>query len=115
MPAAARLPAGAGLRGLDRATLATDAVAGATAAAVVVPIAMAHASIAGVPVSAGLATVIVPMIVYAFLGTSRVLSVSTTSTPAILVAATAAQIAPAASPEEALPIASALAAMAGVA
>jgi len=112
---AARLPAGAALRGLGRASLRADAMAGATAAAVVVPIAMAHASIAGVPVSAGLATVIVPMVAYAFLGSSRALSVSTTSTLAILVAASVAQLAPQATPSQSLSIASALAVLAGVA
>jgi MFS superfamily sulfate permease-like transporter len=37
---------------------------------------MAYATVAGLPVSVGLYTAFVPMIVYAFLGTSRVLSVS---------------------------------------
>ena len=62
-----------------------DAVAGLTAAAVVLPKAMAYATVAGLPVSIGLYTAFVPMIVYALLGTSRVLSVSSTTTLAILV------------------------------
>jgi MFS superfamily sulfate permease-like transporter len=57
------------------------------AAAVVLPKAMAYATVAGLPVSVGLYRAFVPMIVYAFLGTSRVLSVSSTTTLAILVAA----------------------------
>ena len=48
---------------------------------------MAYATIAGLPLQVGLYTAFVPMIVYAFLGTSRVLSVSTTTTVAILTAA----------------------------
>lgn len=64
-----------------------DLVAGLTAAAVVLPKAMAYATVAGLPVSVGLYTAFVPMIVYAFLGTSRVLSVSSTTTLAILAAA----------------------------
>src|SRR4249920_711657 len=48
---------------------------------------MAFATIAGLPVQVGLYTALVPMIVYALLGTSRPLSVSTTTTIAILVAA----------------------------
>ena len=48
---------------------------------------MACASIAGLPVQAGLYVALVPMFVYALLGTSRPLSVSTTSTIAILTAA----------------------------
>jgi len=113
MQRAARPPALAGLRGFGRAALGADALAGATAAAVVVPIAMAHATIAGLPVQVGLATVMVPMIAYALLGSSRVLSVSTTSTIAILVAAATAELAPGADPARATSIASALAVLAG--
>jgi sulfate permease, SulP family len=61
-----------------------DVVAGLTAAAVVLPKAMAYATVAGLPVSVGLYTAFGPMIVYALLGTSRVLSVSSTTTLAIL-------------------------------
>ena len=60
-----------------------DVIAGLTAAAVVLPKAMAYATVAGLPVSVGLYTAFVPMIVYALLGTSRVLSVSSTTTLAI--------------------------------
>ncbi|MBX5237572.1 SulP family inorganic anion transporter [Rhizobium sp. NLR22b] len=66
------------------AFLRLDIVAGLTAAAIVLPKAMAYATVAGVPVSVGLYTAFVPMIVYALLGTSRVLSVSSTTTLAIL-------------------------------
>ena len=48
---------------------------------------MAYATIAGLPVQVGLYTAFVPMIVYALLGTSRPLSVSTTTTIAILTGA----------------------------
>ena len=64
--------------------LGLDVVAGLTAAAVVLPKAMAYATVAGLPVSVGLYTAFVPMIVYALIGTSRVLSVSSTTTLAIL-------------------------------
>ena len=64
-----------------------DVVAGLTAAAVVVPKAMAYATIAGLPVQVGLYTACIPLLVYALLGTSRPLSVSTTTTIAILTAA----------------------------
>ena len=73
---AAAAPAGGGLR--------FDVVAGLIAAAVVVPKAMAYATVAGLPVAVGLYTAFVPMIVYALLGSSRVLSVSSTTTLAIL-------------------------------
>lgn len=61
-----------------------DVVAGLTAAAVVLPKAMAYATVAGLPVAVGLYTAFVPMVVYALLGSSRVLSVSSTTTLAIL-------------------------------
>ena len=48
---------------------------------------MAYATIAGLPVQVGLYTAFLPMVIYAVLGTSRVLSVSTTTTLAILAAA----------------------------
>jgi SulP family sulfate permease len=48
---------------------------------------MAYATIAGLPLQVGLYTAFLPMVVYAVLGTSRVLSVSTTTTLAILSAA----------------------------
>lgn len=67
-----------------------DIVAGLTAAAVVIPQAMAYANIADLPVQIGLYTALVPMLIYALLGTSRPLSVSTTSTIAILTASSLA-------------------------
>ena len=77
--------------------LRPDVIAGLTAAAIVIPKAMAYATIAGLPVQVGLYTAFVPMLVYALLGTSRVLSVSTTTTMAIL---TGAALAPAAAAED---------------
>ena len=65
-------------------TLRFDVVAGLVAAAVVLPKAMAYATVAGLPVAVGLYTAFIPMVVYALLGTSRVLSVSSTTTLAIL-------------------------------
>jgi SulP family sulfate permease len=70
---------------------AADLVPGLTTAAVVVPKALAYATIAQLPVQAGLSTAMVPMAVYALLGTSRLLSVSTTTPIAILCAAAIGQ------------------------
>jgi high affinity sulfate transporter 1 len=61
-----------------------DLIAGLVAAAVVLPKAMAYATVAGLPVEVGLYTAFVPMVIYALLGSSRVLSVSSTTTLAIL-------------------------------
>jgi sulfate permease, SulP family len=52
--------------------LRPDLIAGLTAAAVVIPKAMAYATIAGLPVQVGLYTAIVPMVIYAVMGSSRV-------------------------------------------
>lgn len=73
--------------------LRADVVAGFTAAAVVIPKAMAYATIAGLPVQVGLYTAFLPMLIYAALGTSRPLSVSTTTTIAILTGAELSQVA----------------------
>ena len=74
--------------------LRPDIVAGLTTGAVIIPKAMAYAMMAGLPVQVGLYTALVPMLIYAVLGTSRVLSVSTTTTLAILTAAQLGQVVP---------------------
>jgi len=71
-----------------------DIIAGLTAAAVVLPKAMAYATVAGLSVSVGFYTAFVPMVVYALLGTSRILSVSSTTTLAILTSAELALVVP---------------------
>ena len=73
--------------------LRPDVIAGLVTAAVVIPKAMAYATVAGLPVQAGLYTALVPMVIYAVLGSSRVLSVSTTTTIAILSAAALGSVA----------------------
>src|SRR5512136_950298 len=82
-----RIPVLEWVRDYQKEWIRWDVIAGLTAAAVVIPKSMAYASIAGLPVQVGLYTAFLPMIVYAILGTSRVLSVSTTTTIAILGAA----------------------------
>lgn len=74
------VPALGWLRSYDRSWLGPDIVAGATAAAVVIPQAMGYATVAGLPPEIGLYTCIFPMLVYALLGGSVRLSFSTTST-----------------------------------
>jgi len=81
------------LREYRREWLRPDVLAGLTAAAVVIPKAMAYATIAGLPVQVGLYTALIPMMIYAVLGTSRPLSVSTTTTIAILVGTELSQVA----------------------
>ncbi len=74
--------------------LRPDIVAGLTTGAVIIPKAMAYAMMAGLPVQVGLYTALVPMVIYAVLGSSRALSVSTTTTVAILTAAQLGQVVP---------------------
>lgn len=76
------------IEGYQRKWIMRDIVAGLSAGAVVIPQAMAYATIANLPVQVGLYTCIVPMVVYALLGGSRAMSVSTTSTIATLTATT---------------------------
>lgn len=64
--------------------LRSDLVAGLIAAAVVTPQAMAYATIAGLPVQVGLYVALAPMLTYVLLGSSRRLSVSSTSALSIL-------------------------------
>ena len=73
--------------GIRKEWIGLDVIAGLTTAAVVIPKAMAYAGIAGLPVQVGLYTAFLPMVIYAIVGTSRPLSVSTTTTLAILAAA----------------------------
>ena len=71
-----------------------DLVAGLTTSAVVIPKAMAYAAIAGLPLVVGLYTSLIMLVVYAVMGTSRLLSVTTSSTIAILAAGVFAEVAP---------------------
>jgi sulfate permease, SulP family len=111
-PTSRYVPAAAWLPRTTRQTLGRDLLAGVTAAAVVIPQAMAYATLAGLPVQYGLYVSFVPMLAYAFFGTSRVLSVSTTSTISILTATAVAGVA-AAGPEDYATATATLALLAG--
>jgi len=95
-------------------TLRFDIVAGLTAAAVVLPKAMAYATVAGLPVAVGLYTAFIPMIIYALLGTSRVLSVSSTTTLAILAGTQLGLVVPDGDPAKLITATATLTAMVGV-
>jgi high affinity sulfate transporter 1 len=94
-------------------TLRFDVVSGLTAAAVVLPKAMAYATVAGLSVAVGLYTCFVPMVVYALLGSSRVLSVSSTTTLGILTGAELAIVAPDGDPAKLVIAAATLTALVG--
>ncbi|MBB3175873.1 high affinity sulfate transporter 1 [Variovorax sp. Sphag1AA] len=91
-----------------------DVIAGLITAAVVIPKALAYATIAGLPVEAGLYTVLVPMALYALLGTSRPLSVSTTTTLAILTGAALADMSSHGNPADLVTTAATLTALTGL-
>jgi SulP family sulfate permease len=111
---AARLvPALEWLPQYDRAWLPKDIVAGLTTAAVILPKSMAYAALAGLPVQVGLYTALVPTAIYAIFGTSRRLSVSSTTTIGILTAAEMAVVVPDGNAAQALAVAATLAVMVG--
>ncbi|NJK28896.1 MAG: solute carrier 26 family protein [Acaryochloris sp. SU_5_25] len=64
-----------------------DGVAGITVAAYLIPQCMAYGELAGVQPVAGLWAILPPMLIYAFLGSSRQLSVGPESTTAVMTAA----------------------------
>ncbi|MGO9947497.1 MAG: SulP family inorganic anion transporter [Steroidobacteraceae bacterium] len=101
------------LSGYQKSWLRFDAIAGVSSAAVVIPKSMALASIAGLPLQAGLYVALVPMVVYALLGTSRPLSVSSTSTIAMLTATALTLAVPDASPVQLIAAAATLALLVG--
>ena len=84
------LPILAWLPAYDRSWLRFDVIAGLTLWGLVVPEGMAYAGIAGLPPQAGLYTLVVSLLVYALLGTSRHLSVGGTSATAALLASSVA-------------------------
>jgi high affinity sulfate transporter 1 len=96
-----------------REWLPADLTAGLTTAAIVIPKAMAYALIAGLTVEAGLYTALAAMLVYPLLGSSRPLSVSTTSALAMLTAASVVAISSHATGASAAAVAATLALMVG--
>jgi sulfate permease, SulP family len=94
-------------------SLRFDIVAGLVAAAVVLPKAMAYATVAGLPVAVGLYTAFTPMVIYALLGSSRVLSVSSTTTLAILTGTQLGLVVPDGDPAKLVTATAALTALVG--
>jgi high affinity sulfate transporter 1 len=113
-PRARSLPVLGWLASYRKAWLGPDVIAGLTTAAVVIPKAMAYATVAGLPVQVGIYTAFVPMVVYALLGTSRPLSVSTTTTIGILTGAQLAAVVPSGDPAQLLAAAATLTVLVGL-
>ena len=76
-----------GLLPIHRARLVPEVVAGVTLAAVAVPESLGYATIAGMPVVTGLYTMLLPLAMFALLGSSRHLVVGADSATAAILAA----------------------------
>ena len=87
------VPVAAQLEGYQRASFLRDGVAGLTVAALAIPSAMGFAEVAGLPPVAGLYALLLPVVAYALLGTSRQLVVGPEGTSAALVATAVAPLA----------------------
>ena len=73
-----------GILPYDRTWLTRDIVAGITLAALAIPEVMGYTKIAGTPVITGLYTIVLPVVVFAFLGSSRHLVVGGDSATAAI-------------------------------
>jgi len=82
-----RLPVLQGVLPLGRSALFGDVLAGVTLAALGIPEVLGYAKIAGMPVVTGLYTILVPMALFALLGSSRHLVVGADSATAAILAA----------------------------
>lgn len=87
-------PGLAALRRYRVADLPHDVVGGIAVAAVTVPVGIANAQLAGLPPEHGLYASILPLVVYAVLGTSRQLMVGTSAAGAALIASAVGTLAP---------------------
>ena len=88
-----RIPLMEGFLPLNRSRFPTEIVAGVTLAALAIPEVMGYATIAGMPVVTGLYTIVLPMLVFAFFGSSRHLVVGADSATAAVMAAALAGMA----------------------
>ncbi|MCU0270411.1 MAG: SulP family inorganic anion transporter [Acidimicrobiales bacterium] len=82
-----RLPVLEGILPVERSRLPIDILAGTTLAALGIPEVMGYAKIAGMPVVTGLYTILIPIAVFALLGSSRHLVVGADSATAAILAA----------------------------
>ncbi len=82
-----------GLRGFKREALATEVMAGITLAALMIPLNIGYAQVAGLPATVGLYSTILPMIAFAIFCTSRQLVASPDAAAAALLGAQLAGLA----------------------
>ena len=93
-----RLPVLQGVLPVARSRILPDALAGLTLAALGIPEVLGYARIAGMPLITGLYTMVLPMAVFAVLGSSRHLVVAADSATAAILAAALAGLAVPGSP-----------------
>ena len=93
------VPLTVSLKGYSGGRLKVDATAGLTVAALALPAGMAYAELAGLPVTAGLYALLLPVLVYAGLGATKRGVIGPEGAVALLVAASLAPLAAAGSPE----------------
>jgi SulP family sulfate permease len=93
-----RLPILEGILPFDPARLPTELIAGATLAALAMPEVMGYSKIAEMPVITGLYTLVLPMLAFALLGSSRHLVVGADSATAAVLATGLAGISAAGAP-----------------
>ena len=80
-------------REYDRSALTNDVIAALVVTIMLIPQGMAYAMLAGLPPEAGLYGAMIPLILYAVLGTSRTLAVGPVAVVALMTAAAAGTIA----------------------
>ena len=85
------------IRSISRAGAMRDAFAGVTLAAMNIPQALGYTKIAGMPVVTGLYTLLLPLVAFATLGSSRYLVVAADSATAAILAGGLSHLAPLAS------------------
>ncbi|VAW09241.1 Sulfate permease [hydrothermal vent metagenome] len=76
-----------GILPIDRRTVPLDILAGVTLAALAIPEVMGYTSIARMPVVTGLYTILIPLVIFAILGSSRHLVIGADSATAAILAA----------------------------
>ena len=81
------------IKGYSRKNIGSDAVAGITLAAYAIPVSMAYASLAGLPVQYGIYGYLIGGLFYAIFGTGRQLAVGPTSAISLLIGTTIATMA----------------------
>jgi len=87
------------LQSYQAGTFASDLIAGLVVAVMLVPQSMAYSMMAGLPPQVGLYASMVPLLLYACLGTSNTLAVGPVAMVALLVFSGISQLAPPGSPE----------------